>query len=69
MTVRQIELKQRQWIAFAGIVVAFEAPEDNEAALADRARKTFMEKLGADADITEFDIGVADIQLHPADDI
>lgn len=69
MTVTPIKLKQHRWIAFAGIVVAFEAPEDSEAALADRARKVALEMFRSGEPIEEWDIGVSDIQLHPAEDI
>ncbi len=69
MTITKIELEQRRWIAFAGVVVAFEAPEDSEPALADRARKALLAMLGEGSLIEEWDIGVTDIQLHPVDDI
>ena len=69
MTVTPIKLTQRRWIAFAGIVVEFTGPEDSEAALADRARKAALEMFRSGTPVEEWDIGVTDIQLHPADDI
>ena len=69
MTVTKIELRQHRWIAFAGIVVEFEAPEDSEAALADRARRAALARFRDNSPIDEWEIGVTDIQLHPAEGI
>ena len=65
MTVTKVELKQHRWIAFAGIIVEFEGPEDSEAALADRARKVAFDRFQWGKAVSMFEIGVTDIQLDP----
>lgn len=54
----------RKYIAFAGIVVDFEADSSmSEMDMARLAREQFMDKTLCVLD--EYEVGVADIQLHP----
>ena len=65
MTIKKIELEQHRWIAFAGIVVEFEGPEDSEAGLAARARKAAFDRFLNNPPIEMWNIGVTDIQIDP----
>jgi len=69
VTVTTIEKRERRWIAFVGVIVEFDAENAGEAALAGIAREAFLNRALNGEPIEEWDVGVTDIQLHPAEEI